>query len=953
MLMLDIIFVINLISDISLASETDTEDFESEVEVEPEPEVELSRLRSGNEKRNAAVEKEDSSKEGLTKDDDIKEDKVLRQKALIKKEAVDISSSSTQEEEEDIEVQDDYKDESLDQSTELDTSSEVLVFETRRSTRSRRSCASIYERKDSSLKQYVTKSETGTESDDDQPKGRDFDLNEIRSELKGIEKAVKVPQKAVGGSDVKGEDNLDVKNLETEDTFPSKEIKSEPSVLTKSSAKEEEVVEDIYEFKEPEPFEFEVRPKKDFEDRSPKITRRHIGRIFDDQNVEKDEVVQCEGKQLKRAACQLFDSDEMSEDKTDSDNPEIEVKNKFAKRFALSEEKSSKIDLNEILDRPGIEMKVCHNFSSDIQSDSRLIEEINEEEKFDPLNSNSSETIQPKDTMSVVHTKDGSSFGKDTLTDEERQKNEHDSLIFEDLKYNVDKKVEVVDLAEKQAEIVEKSIGGIFEDEMCTIGQPDNELVIESDKDLRFTSVKLFEDEELKTETVVTEVLADKLISTSNQHIFEDSLAHDNSLSELNVGNVITKMAGVHKEIVDREESVTPIKSEQETKEKSNQNIKKTGKKIPDSSKSPRKKIVREPDGKTTPEKKVRRSGGKKTEEAVSVDPVVSSRNRPVSACEEAFDKLCESPSFRLVSKRSPTPAELEPLNIFTENTQEDEEDRLIIPDDMGIGEPLFSYPRSHEELFPTLVEPQKKIDNSSVSGEFQFSNNASGKDMSHPIDFPLNSEQVQGNNVTPKLHFNISVDETEKLTDSLEVAKDADKQLPKKIEAVLGEELKVKEQEDDRITCIESIPQITQQPILEITDVDIFGKRTKREPALLPVRFTGTDSSDTDSSDEGPRLVIAPEEEEFSQLTPSQEELQETVVDDVSTSEIVLEEIKMGPLAEVEEQVQQEVEVEVVDESQDRVKLTDEESVVDELETEPIVVKVDLSSAEKVRILL
>lgn len=116
-----------------------------------------------------------------------------------------------------------------------------------------------------------TKSEPN--SDEEQPKGRDFDLNQIRSELKGFNKAVKL-------------------ELLRRDPDPEDEIKSEEKeniALTSSpnvekhtaSPKVESIVEtkventeDIYEFKEPEPFEFEVRNKRDTSGEKDKLKKR-------------------------------------------------------------------------------------------------------------------------------------------------------------------------------------------------------------------------------------------------------------------------------------------------------------------------------------------------------------------------------------------------------------------------------------------------------------------------------------------------------------------------------------------------------------------------------------------------------------------------------------------------------------------------------------------------------
>lgn len=127
------------------------------------------------------------------------------------------------------------------------------------------------------VKKVVETKVSSADSDDDSsspPKGRDFDLNQIRSELKGFEKAVKVS-------------NTDI----TENLFEEKA----PTVETKVSVTEKKIEEkskpekqidktvstdDIYEFKEPEPFEFESRGSKLSEEKNTK--KRLVPRLFDE-----------------------------------------------------------------------------------------------------------------------------------------------------------------------------------------------------------------------------------------------------------------------------------------------------------------------------------------------------------------------------------------------------------------------------------------------------------------------------------------------------------------------------------------------------------------------------------------------------------------------------------------------------------------------------------------------
>lgn len=115
------------------------------------------------------------------------------------------------------------------------------------------------------VKRMVKKpAEVKADSDEDSspPKGRDFDLNQIRSELKGFEKAVKVTTEIpepVFEESKQPEQKLPEKKEEKQKT-PEK-------VLT---------TEDIYEFKEPEPFEFGSKLNED------KAIKKRLPRLFDD-----------------------------------------------------------------------------------------------------------------------------------------------------------------------------------------------------------------------------------------------------------------------------------------------------------------------------------------------------------------------------------------------------------------------------------------------------------------------------------------------------------------------------------------------------------------------------------------------------------------------------------------------------------------------------------------------
>ncbi|XP_015185749.1 PREDICTED: AT-rich interactive domain-containing protein 4A-like isoform X2 [Polistes dominula] len=112
------------------------------------------------------------------------------------------------------------------------------------------------------------------DSDEEQPKGRDFDLNQIRSELKGFDKAVKLELVRV---EPNSEDGIKTEEKENLSTLISPKIDKNVEVLKTENIPNPKPIdsnEDIYEFKEPEPFEFEVRNKRDTNAEKDKIKKR-------------------------------------------------------------------------------------------------------------------------------------------------------------------------------------------------------------------------------------------------------------------------------------------------------------------------------------------------------------------------------------------------------------------------------------------------------------------------------------------------------------------------------------------------------------------------------------------------------------------------------------------------------------------------------------------------------
>lgn len=112
---------------------------------------------------------------------------------------------------------------------------------------------------------------------EEQPKGRDFDLNQIRSELKGFDKAVKELVRIE--PEPEDEAKLEEKDTVVPIASPKLEKAIEAPKVEAVVETKVESTEDIYEFKEPEPFEFEVRNKRDTSGEKDKSKKR----IFEEE----------------------------------------------------------------------------------------------------------------------------------------------------------------------------------------------------------------------------------------------------------------------------------------------------------------------------------------------------------------------------------------------------------------------------------------------------------------------------------------------------------------------------------------------------------------------------------------------------------------------------------------------------------------------------------------------
>ncbi|XP_045467995.1 AT-rich interactive domain-containing protein 4B-like isoform X3 [Harmonia axyridis] len=134
-----------------------------------------------------------------------------------------------------------------------------------------------------------TPDKSNDESDEESgnpPKGRDFDLNQIRSELKGFAKVDSADKDSSSDDSAKPMDiDVHVTAEEEEEEEEEKELvkveEKDIKPLEKSSS-----CEDIYEFKEPEPFEFESRSSLG-EDKS----KKRLSRFYDDLDKSPSKVV--------------------------------------------------------------------------------------------------------------------------------------------------------------------------------------------------------------------------------------------------------------------------------------------------------------------------------------------------------------------------------------------------------------------------------------------------------------------------------------------------------------------------------------------------------------------------------------------------------------------------------------------------------------------------------------
>ncbi|KAK0181893.1 hypothetical protein PV327_000077 [Microctonus hyperodae] len=184
---------------------------------------------------------------------------------------------------------------------------------------------------------------TNAHGPDEQPKGRDFDLNQIRSELKGFDKAVKMevvrmePENS-GDESIKPRTEDLQKSMKEENNevtiedvpIDIKPIIIEPVVIKPPAAPSPSLTEDVYEFKEPEPFEFEVRNKRDSSGDKDKPKKR----VFDEEPKSPNK------KKLKTVTGSTTSP---KDNKSDNDN---DTKRKISRRGLVKRSDDNTIESN-------------------------------------------------------------------------------------------------------------------------------------------------------------------------------------------------------------------------------------------------------------------------------------------------------------------------------------------------------------------------------------------------------------------------------------------------------------------------------------------------------------------------------------------------------------------------------------------------------------------------------
>ncbi|CAH1982016.1 unnamed protein product [Acanthoscelides obtectus] len=206
-------------------------------------------------------------------------------------------------------------------------------------------------RRTKKIKRSPEKSADESEDEVSPPKGRDFDLNQIRSELKGFTKAIKVSpidtleKETVSSSDDSTSPPILEKNMEIEEEVDTEDEKKEKE----KPAEKPPICLDVYEFKEPEPFEFESRTKL-VDDKGAKKRPR----IFDDLEMS------------PRKNLKLSPSGSSSSEKSEKSTPTTS----FRKALVRKQDAQEDSDDDEAITIPDLDIKDKDPFDKLVESPS-------------------------------------------------------------------------------------------------------------------------------------------------------------------------------------------------------------------------------------------------------------------------------------------------------------------------------------------------------------------------------------------------------------------------------------------------------------------------------------------------------------------------------------------------------------------------------------------------------
>lgn len=236
-----------------------------------------------------------------------------------------------------------------------------------------------------------THPKSADETDDDNtnpPKGRDFDLNQIRSELKGITKVVKVASTDSSEREVLSSDDSNlVPDKVAVEEVEEKKVEEKPAVV---------VTDDIYEFKEPEPFEFDDKSLK----------KRLTPRLFEDaekspKKKEKKSPVKTEIATPEKRSTKKEEEEKKIEDPFDKlvESPSFRI----VKSVEKPAEKTKVVRNIDLDDEPLSLFKDLEEEVEDVCVE-RLVVSDNDESQSQPLFSSGDDNIFSSETFAKTVT---------------------------------------------------------------------------------------------------------------------------------------------------------------------------------------------------------------------------------------------------------------------------------------------------------------------------------------------------------------------------------------------------------------------------------------------------------------------------------------------------------------------------------------------------------------------